>query len=171
MAKKTILDKIQKLIEENNAQAYIPAHYTIKVTKVADFQVYDNEYGEGHYEIIPGQPKLEGTRGEHWSPSWGMIVKKFEMSPSGEQIDPERIPKDEWVEIQTPIDRKKRSKNITWVIDPLLVSKDIFKVFGNKVDPGLDLLCMGGDEKNPSLEWGCWPKKRTIFADTYEPYS
>ena len=161
-----IMEKIKGLV--NNAQAFIPAHYRIKLTKVSAPHSYDNEYGEGHYDLWAGDPKLEGTRFEHWSPTWKKIVQKYELV-SGEKINPETIPEDVWTEIQTPPEREKRCGNITWALDPVLVSsKDPFQVNGLTIDPAVDMLCMAGDEDGPNLEWGCWPVKREIFADTYE---
>lgn len=160
-----IMNRIQENIGE--AKAYIPAHYFIKLLKVAKAEAYDNEYGEGHYELEKGEPKLEGTRGEHWSPKWPKITKKYLLS-DGSPMDPEKLPEGEYISIQTNPDREERKKSVTWVIDPALISIRPFQVGDLTIDPLRDMLCMGGDEKAPTTEWGVWPVKKEIFADTYE---
>ena len=49
-----------------------------------------------------------------------------------------------------------------------LVSDVPFTVGRLVIDPKVDVLCMGGDESGPNLDWGAWPVKRDIFFDTYE---
>lgn len=152
----------------NNAQAYISRHYTLKLMKVSAPHAYDNEYGEGHYELSAGDPKLEGTRGEHWSPKWPKIIKKY-LLESGESINPEALPEDIWITIQTNPDREiRRGNSLTWAIDAALIASQPFQIGELTFDPALDMICMGGDENAPTLDWGVWPVKKEIFADTYE---
>ena len=152
----------------SKATPYISRHYIIELMKVSCPHIYDNEYGEGHYELAVGDPKLQGTRGEHWSPKWPKIVKKY-LLENGDSIDPEAIPEDVWVKIQTNPDREIRRKNsLTWAIPAELVSEQPFEIDGLIIDPAVDMICMGGDENAPTLEWGVWPVKKDIFADTYE---
>ena len=161
-----MMDKIA--IQLNNAQAYISRHYTLKLMKVSAPHSYDNEYGEGHYDLSAGEPKLEGTRGEHWSPQWAKIVKKY-LLENGESINPETVPENTWITIQTNPDKEIRKGNsLTWAIPADLISDQPFKVGKLTIDPAVDMLCMGGDENSPNLEWGVWPVKKDIFADTYE---
>lgn len=149
------------------ATAFIPAHYFIRLMKVSVPHAYDNEYGEGHYELNAGDAKLEGTRGEHWSPAWKEIVAKY-LHEDGTAIKPEEVPCDVWILIQTNPDREERKKNVTWMMPAELVSDLPFKVDGLVIDPKVDVLCMGGDESGPALDWGAWPVKKDIFADIYE---
>lgn len=163
-----IMKKIMQLVNSGAISAYIPAFYQLRLIKVGEAQEYDNEYGEGHYKLSPGDPKLEGTRGEHWSPEWKKILKKYQM-PNGAGIDSEKIPVDQWITIQTHPEREKRRGSITWAVDASLVSTEPFKVGKLTIDPAVDMLCMGGDEIHPNPEGGCWPVKKDIFQDTYEP--
>ena len=149
------------------AQAFIPQHYFIKLRKVSAPHSYDNEYGEGHYELQAGDAKLEGTRGEHWSPAWKKIVQKYLLA-DGSTVAPEDVPCDVWVDIQTHPDREVRRKSITWMLPAELVSEAPFEIGGLTIDPAVDVLCMGGDENAPNLDWGCWPVKKDIFKETYE---
>ena len=149
------------------AKAFIPAHYSIRLMKVSAPHAYDNEYGEGHYELNAGDAKLEGTRGEHWSPAWKKIVAKYLLA-DGSAINPDDLACDAWIDIQTNPDREVRKNSITWAIPAELVSDVPFKVGDLIIDPAVDMLCMGGDETGPNLDWGCWPVKKDIFADTYE---
>lgn len=151
------------------ATPFFPSHYALKILKVSVPHSYDNEYGEGHYDLKPGEAKLEGTRGEHWSPVWKKIIAKYLLA-DGTTINPDDLPSDEWVPIQTNPDENERRKNITWMIDASLISDQPFEVNGLIIDPTVDVLCMGGDETAPNLDWGCWPVKKDIFADTYEPF-
>ena len=161
-----IMDRIAEKLE--TAVAYMPAHYNIMLMKVSKPFSYSNEYGEGSYDLQPGDPILEGTRGEHWSPSWKKICKKY-LRMDGSNIDPESLPSDTWIIIQTNPDQSERRKSITWAIDPKEISDEIFEVEGGlMINPEIDMLCMGGDEEAPTLEWGCWPVKVNIFIDTYE---
>lgn len=149
------------------ARAYIPQHYCLKVMKVSGAHSYDNEYGEGHYDLSAGDPKLEGTRGEHWSPAWKKIVAKY-LCENGDAINPEELPYDTWVVIQTNPNRSVREKSITWMIPAEEVSEVPFEAEGLFINPEVDVLCIGGDENGPNLDWGCWPVKKEIFVDTYE---
>lgn len=151
------------------AKAYFPAHYFLKVLKVSQPHSYDNEYGEGHYDLEAGKAKLEGTRGEHWSPEWKKIIAKYLLA-DGSTINPEDLPYDEWVSIQTNPDEEERRKNITWMVDASIISDQPFVVNGLVINPAVDVLCMSGDETAPNLDWGCWPVKKDIFADTYESF-
>ena len=156
-----------KAIDTTKAQAFIPAHYPLHLMKVSAPNAYDNEYGEGHYELNAGDAKLEGTRGEHWSPAWKNIVAKY-LLEDGSAINPDELPYDEWILIQTNPDREERKKNIIWMIPAELVSEETFMVGKLVIDPKVDVLCMGGDETGPNLDWGAWPVKKDIFANTYE---
>ena len=164
MAKKVTIEEIQEALE---VKAFMPSHYMLKVMKVSEPHSYDNEYGEGHYNLQAGDAKLEGTRGEHWSPAWKKIVGKYLLA-NGEVIDPENLPSGTWIDIQTNPDAGERRKSVTWAMDASLVSEEPFEVKGLIIDPAVDVLCMGGDENEPTLEWGVWPVKKEIFADTYE---
>ena len=74
-----------------------------------------------------------------------------------------------WITIQTNPDREIRKGNsLTWAIPADLISDHPFQVGELTIDPAVDMLCMGGDENSPTLEWGVWPVKKDIFADTYE---
>lgn len=154
-------------LKVEKAKLYIPSWYFIRLFKVSTAHEYDNEYGEGHYELSSGAPKLEGTRGEHWSPEWRKIVAKY-LLEDGSTIIPEELPYDEYVSIQTNPDREVRKKNMVWAIPAELISEEKFMIGGLVIDPELDMLCMGGDETGPNLDWGAWPVKKDIFADTYE---
>lgn len=149
------------------AKGFIPKHYFLKVMKVSAEHSYDNEYGEGHYDLSAGDAKLEGTRGEHWSPAWKKIVSKY-LLENGNTIDPDALPFDTWVTIQTNPDREIRKKNIVWMLPADAVSAEPFTLCGLNFDPAVDVVCMGGDESGPNLDWGCWPIKKVIFEDTYE---
>lgn len=149
------------------AKAFIPKHYKLKVIKTSVPCSYDNEYGEGHYDLQPGDPKLEGTRGEHWSPKWEKISKKY-LFLNGEKVTPEGCPYDQYVDIQTHPDIAERRKSVIWAVDSSLISREPFEINGLLINPAVDMLCMGGDENEPNLDWGAWPVKREIFADTYE---
>lgn len=151
----------------NQAKAFIPQHYFLKVMKVSAPHSYDNEYGEGHYDLNAGDAKLEGTRGEHWSPAWKKIVSKYLLADES-AINPDELPCDEWISIQTHPDRDVRKKSITWMIPAEDISTTPFEVSGLIINPAVDVLCMGGDETGPNLDWGCWPVKKDIFGDTYE---
>lgn len=148
-------------------KAFMPSLYSLKLKKVGKPESYDNEYGEGHYELNCGDPKLEGTCGEHWSPKWEKICKKY-LLLNGEPIIPEKLPEGEWTVIKTNPDPAERRKNITWAVDAVIVSDDKFEIDGLTFDPAVDILCMGGNETAPNPEWGCWQVKKSIFVNTYE---
>ena len=162
MAKITVKD-----IKALEARAFMPSHYTLKVLKTSVPCSYDNEYEEGHYDLQPGDAKLEGTRGEHWSLNWENISKRY-LFLDGKPVNPEECPYDQYVDIQTHPDHDERRKSVIWVVDASLVSREPFEINGLVIDPAVDMLCMGGDENEPNLDWGVWPVKREIFADTYE---
>lgn len=165
---KLTMEDIRESVEMK-AKPFIPKHYSIKVQKVSLPTSYDNEFGEGHYDLDPASPVLEGTRGEHWSPEWRKIVSKYLME-DGSTIIPEKLPFDTWVSIQTNPDIEVRKKSITWMVPPLFVARSSFKINGLIIDPSKDFLCCGGDETAPNLDWGCWPVKIGVFSDTYEPF-
>ncbi len=149
------------------ARAFIPRHYTLKVLKTSVPCSYENEYGEGHYDLQPGDPKLEGTRGEHWSINWENISKRY-LFLDGKPVTPEGCPYDQYVDIQTHPDPDERRKSVTWAVDSSLISREPFEIDGVVIEPSVDMLCMGGDKNEPNLDEGVWPVKREIFADTYE---
>ena len=163
-----VMDIITEKIRKGELKVFIPSHYTLKLFKVTEPTSYDNEYGEGHYDLVPGDPILEGTKGEHWSPKWIKIVKKY-LLESGLPIDSNSFPSGKWVIIQTNPDKTERRKNVTWAIDANKISTKPFKVDGLTIDPMQDVLCIGGTEDAPNAAWGIWPVKKEIFADTYEP--
>ena len=158
---------VNEAISSGNVKSYRPSHYLLKVLKTSTAIEYDNEFGEGHYNLEAGDPILEGTRMEHWSPVWDKITKKY-LYCNGDTIDPEELPFDRWVWIQTSPDEGERSKNITWAMNPHLISDEPFEINGLVIDPSVDMLCMGGDANSPTTEWGFWPVKVDIFKDTYE---
>lgn len=149
------------------AKPCIPAHYELSLKKVGAPFSYDNEYGEGHYELSIGDPILEGTRKEHWSPTWPKIVKKY-LTLDGEKVEPEQLPFDVWVRVQTHPDREVRKNALVWALPAKAVSEQPFTVGELAFDPNVDMVCIGGDETGPNFEWGVWPVKAEIFEDTYE---
>lgn len=161
------MEKIRKMVEEGMVRAYMPSHYCLRLMKVAEVHDYTNEFGEGEYHLNPGDPKLEGTRGEHWSPAWKKILSKY-LLEDGSSIVPENLPGGTYITIQTNPDPSERRKSVTWAMDARLISDQPFVVGELTIDPNVDMLCMGGDEQAPNLEWGCWPVKKVIFQDTYE---
>ena len=162
------MEKIREMVEGGKAKAFMPSHYNLKLMKVAEAHDYANEFGEGEYHLEAGEPKLEGTRGEHWSPEWKKILKKYLME-DGTSIVPDALPAGVYVTIQTNPDPAERRKSVTWAMDAYVISEQPFVVGKLTIDPNVDMLCMGGDEQGPNLEWGCWPVKKVIFQDTYEP--
>ena len=161
-----IMKKIEELMV-NRGRAYIPSHYHLKLMKVAIPEKYENEFGEGEYMLVPGDPKLEGTRGEHWSPIWLKISKKYRLA-NGQPIGPDSIPFGVWIDIMTPESRIERENSVTWAIDAELVTDIPFKIGELTINPAVDMLCCGDENGKPNLEWGCWPVKKIIFVDTYE---
>lgn len=164
---KLTIEEIRKAFEMK-AKPFIPKHYFLKLMKVSLPTSYDNEYGECHYDLEFGSPVLEGTRKEHWSPRWEQIVSKY-LLEDGSTIIPEDLPFDTWVSIQTNPDIEVRKKSVTWMVPPLFVAKSSFEINGLIINPSMDLLCCGGDETAPNLDWGCWPVKIEVFSDTYAP--
>ena len=74
------------------------------------------------------------------------------------------------VSIMTSPSEEQRSSSVTWVIDPQCICDMPFEVEGGLIiDPDVDVLCMSGDLESPTLEWGIWSIKRSIFKTTYEP--
>lgn len=162
----TIINKL------DTAKAHISKHYNLKLMKVSKPETYSNEYGEGTYNLARGGAKLEGTRQEHWSPAWAKILKKYLLA-DGSNIDPEKLPFDMWIDIQTNPDREiRKAKTLVWVIPAETISETPFEVPSGKdtlkIDPAVDVVCIGGDETGPNLDWGIWPVKKEIFQDTYE---
>ena len=164
----TIIEKINNNIKET--KAYYPRHYQLKLWKTPAAESYDNELGEGHYDLSEGDPKLEGIIGEHWSPSWEKIVKKYQFT-DGSTITPETVPSGKWISIQTPIDEKsRRASGITWAMPAYIISDKPFKVNGLTIDPNTAMLCMADDGSLPNPKWGCWPVNKQVFFNTYTPY-
>ena len=160
------MNRIEELV---NAQgkAFIPSHYQLKVIKVSEPEQYSNEYGEGNYNLNAGDAKLEGTRGEHWSPVWKKIVSKYQ-TLDGNTIVPDELPSGQYVDIMTPVERSVREKSVIWAIDAALVADDSFAVGDLTIDPAVDMLCCSDNNGAPDFTWGCWPVKKEIFEDTYE---
>ena len=160
------IEKIKELVNKEG-KAYIPAHYKLKLMKVQAPETYSNEYGEGDYELSAGDPKLEGTRGEHWSPKWKQIVSKYQ-TINGGTIIPEELPAGIYVDIMTPVERTDREGSVTWAMDATYVSDKPFEVRELTIDPAVDMLCCSDNGGKPDLTWGCWPVKKEIFVNTYE---
>ena len=157
----TILEKIEALVKGGYAKAYVPKHYALRLKKVSAPYSYDNEYGETHYDLPTGGAIIKGTRGEHWSPHWTYIIKKYLLA-DGSVIVPEALPVDVWIDIQTKPEAHERRKNVTWMIDPIVISSTPFKIGNLTIVPDVDMLCMNGDDKSPTTKWGFWPVKKHI---------
>lgn len=164
----TIIDIIEKQIKE--AKAYYPRHYQLKLWKAPTAEKFENELGEGCYQITKGSPKLEGTIGEHWSPGWPQIIKKYQFI-DGSTITPETVPSGKWIPIQTPVDEEsRRASSITWAMPAYIISDKPFEVNGRIINPNTAMLCMADNNGLPSPELGCWPVNKQVFFNTYIPY-
>ncbi len=160
-------------------EPYVAKLYSIGAM-VADAPfTFDNEFGEGTYEVKPGDIILEGTCGEHWvAPVSKLVGEKAKYEIDGKAIDLADIARGHSLDTEfTKIDTKE-STAITWAFRVPREYSDIELSDGNGhtlianasgYNHGYgDYICCCDNGGKPTLEWGSWPVNGNVFPKTYE---
>lgn len=164
--------KVSEIASE--VQPFVPKIYTIGAMVADEPFEFDNEFGEGHYSVKPGDIILEGTRGEHWVvPDSKLVGPKakyvFGEEPTGADIDLKDIAHGHSLDTEFTHITTKPSTAITWAVftnEPVDVVSPEGDVLHAKAGYAI---CMGDNNGSPEPSWGCWPVKEEVFNDTYEP--
>lgn len=139
---------------------------------------FDNEFGEGHYDVKPGDIILEGTKREHWVvPESRLVGDKAKYEIDGNPISLSQIAKGHSLDTVFTRIATKRSDAVTWAAqvkekDVTVFSPEGYELHANRsgyAHGGGDFICCSDNNGKPSFEWGCWPVNGEVFESTYRP--
>ena len=158
-------------INTNEMIPCVSQNYELDVMFLGKDQDFYNPLEDVTYNGHTGEIVLRGTCGEPWIiPS--KKLSKYEML-DGTPIDPDKLPKDEWIRIRTRV-----SSSVTWMVQ-VPVSQtgevktergDVLQCNRTGVDHGDgDWICCADDGGKPTLEWGCWVVNGVVQKRTYQP--
>ena len=166
-------------IQDVSFEPYVAKHYSVGVM-VADAPfTFKNEFGEGTYDVQPGDIILEGTCGEHWVvPVSKVEGPKAKYERDGKPIDISEVARGHSLDVEfTKIDTKESSA-VTWAFRVPVEFSDVPLDAGNGkllianssgYSHGFgDYICCGDNNGQPRLEWGMWPVNGNVFPRTYE---